>query len=225
MAESVRLIEQLQGIVNAEEGGQVARFLHDAKRFVLSYRWIIDTAPLQIYASAIVFAPTQSIVRQTFEQHLPDWVSLLPKVDLNWNAVLQTLEGHTSLVNSVVFSSDGTLIASGSWDRTIKIWNVATGINIESFYTSQFTEVMSFIDDDMALVTNIGRFDLKARNVGIAQKYKHEAKLKISVAQGEVDGQSGFGVSHDKSWITAGGPDGRKVLWLLPDFRPDVSRT
>lgn len=37
------------------------------------------------------------------------------------------LTGHTSLVSSVCFSPDGRILASGSWDETVKLWNVATG--------------------------------------------------------------------------------------------------
>ena len=37
-----------------------------------------------------------------------------------------TLEGHTSRANSVSFSPDGTTLASGSSDATIKLWDVAT---------------------------------------------------------------------------------------------------
>jgi len=33
------------------------------------------------------------------------------------------LEGHSSSVNSVVFSPDGKTIASGSDDNTVKLWN------------------------------------------------------------------------------------------------------
>ncbi|KAF9769283.1 hypothetical protein IL306_013312, partial [Fusarium sp. DS 682] len=127
ISESIGFIDELQSIVNAEKGAEVLSFLHDAKRFVLNYRWIIDTAPLQLYASAIVFAPNQSIMRQTFKRYIPRWISLLPNVDSDWSAVLQTLEGHTDWVNSVAFSKDDMLIASGSLDKTVKIWNVATG--------------------------------------------------------------------------------------------------
>jgi len=37
------------------------------------------------------------------------------------------LEGHTGWVNSVAFSPDGNMIASGSNDDTVKLWDVATG--------------------------------------------------------------------------------------------------
>jgi WD40 repeat protein len=38
--------------------------------------------------------------------------------------LLRTFSGHIYRVNSVVFSPDGTLIASGSKDKTIGIWNL-----------------------------------------------------------------------------------------------------
>jgi len=40
---------------------------------------------------------------------------------------LTTLMGHDSGVNSVAFSPDGTLIAAGSIDNTIKLWVAVTG--------------------------------------------------------------------------------------------------
>ena len=40
---------------------------------------------------------------------------------------LDLLIGHTSAVSSVAFSPDGTLLASSSYDQTIKVWDLRTG--------------------------------------------------------------------------------------------------
>jgi WD40 repeat protein len=42
-------------------------------------------------------------------------------------ALVATLTGHTNPVTSVAFSPDGSLIASGSEDRTIRLWRVSDG--------------------------------------------------------------------------------------------------
>jgi WD40 repeat protein len=41
--------------------------------------------------------------------------------------ILQILKGHTGGVESVAFSKDGRRIASGSDDRSVKIWDAGTG--------------------------------------------------------------------------------------------------
>ena len=35
--------------------------------------------------------------------------------------------GHSDVVTSVAFSTDGTKVVSGSYDKTVKIWNVESG--------------------------------------------------------------------------------------------------
>ena len=44
--------------------------------------------------------------------------------------IVALLEGHTDGIWSVAFSPDGTTLASGSQDRMVKLWDVATGENI-----------------------------------------------------------------------------------------------
>jgi WD40 repeat protein len=40
---------------------------------------------------------------------------------------LQTLEGHGESVTSIAFSHDSALLASASWDKTVRIWRTDTG--------------------------------------------------------------------------------------------------
>ena len=42
------------------------------------------------------------------------------------------LKGHSNTVFSVSFSSDGSKVATGSYDRLAKIWDVASGREMNS---------------------------------------------------------------------------------------------
>ena len=47
--------------------------------------------------------------------------------DAHTGQELDLLMGHTAAVSSVAFSPDGTLLASSSYDSTIKVWDIRTG--------------------------------------------------------------------------------------------------
>ena len=54
-----------------------------------------------------------------------------------------TLTGHTNCINSVCFSSDSRVLASGSFDSTIKLWDTETyqEITILNSHTKFVTSV------------------------------------------------------------------------------------
>ncbi|KAH9216225.1 putative WD-repeat protein, partial [Leptodontidium sp. 2 PMI_412] len=102
-------------------------FVYDMKRFSLYCRPAIEKAPLQVYSSALVFAPARSVVRRQFEGKIPKWIQMTPTMPDQWDAALVTLEGHQRSVNSLAFSSDGKRLVSGSCDGVIKLWDSDSG--------------------------------------------------------------------------------------------------
>ncbi|KAJ5746704.1 hypothetical protein N7520_011886 [Penicillium odoratum] len=131
-SEVVGIINLLQNIDSEGENTLTFDFLQDANRFFLKNRQIADVAPLQIYCSGLIFAPRKSIIREKFQSDLPKWISCSPKVEECWSAELQILEGHSGTVTSVASSPDGRLLAFGSDDCTVRLWDAVTGTLLQT---------------------------------------------------------------------------------------------
>jgi WD40 repeat protein len=101
--------------------------MKDALRFLFRHYQTIVTWPLQTYSSAIVLSPQASAVRRANLDKVPRWLRKVPRVDETWASLVQTLAGHSEPVEAVAFSPNGKQIASGSRDKTIKLWDTTTG--------------------------------------------------------------------------------------------------
>ena len=66
---------------------------------------------------------------------------------------IATLEGHTSRIRSVAFSPDGTILASGSVDNTIKLWDIATHAPIATLEHTDRANSVAFSPDGTILAS------------------------------------------------------------------------
>ncbi len=80
---------------------------------------------------------------------------------------MRTLTGHSDWVWSVVYSPDGRYLASGNGDKTIKIWEVATGKQLRTL-TGHSKVVWSVVysPDGRYLASGSGDKTIKIWRVG-----------------------------------------------------------
>ncbi|KAL7922389.1 hypothetical protein ACQKWADRAFT_292337 [Trichoderma austrokoningii] len=128
-SESLQVLKALQSILIHKKGKRVMDFLQDGLQFVQSNIPVLDSTPLQLYGSILAFTPKNSTIRQRFfgDNQVPQWISLAPEPENDWDQCQQVIEGHTASVNAVTFSPQGDIVASASYDQTVRLWRVSDG--------------------------------------------------------------------------------------------------
>lgn len=92
------------------------------------------TAPQRLSFSCLAIDPAAEVVcagsHDSFDVHL--W-------SVQTGALLDQLSGHEGPISTLAFTPDGSMLVSGSWDRTIRTWNV--------FDRSQSSETLQLTSD------------------------------------------------------------------------------
>lgn len=103
---------------------------NDAFRFVVAHQTVIQENAWETYCSALAFTPRETeMFKLYFERYKLMMPRILSGVERKW-PLHQTLWGHTADVTCVAFSYDGSTIASGSRDNSVRLWDSTTGANI-----------------------------------------------------------------------------------------------
>ena len=125
---------------------------------------------------------------------------------LNRKSERNRLEGHDNLVISVNFSPDGKTLVSGSWDKTIKLWNVETGKEIRTLKGhDELVRSVNFSPDGKTLVSGSLDKTIKLWNV--------ETGEEIRTLKGHDSGFNSVNFSPDGKTLVSGSNDSTIKLW------------
>jgi len=127
---------------------------------------------------------------------------------VNTGSLVRTFTGHTSSVRSVAFSPDGQWALSGSWDNTLKLWDVNNGSLVRSFegHTSYVLSV-AFSPDGQTAFSGSGDGTLKLWDVNTGSL--------VRSFEGHTDWVNSVAFSPDGQWALSGSGDETLKLWDL----------
>jgi WD40 repeat protein len=141
--------------------------------------------------------------------------SLAPSAEPDWGAwcQLRTFEGHTDSVGSVVFSPDGAILASGSGDRTIRLWRVSDGQSVRQLegHTSSVWSV-AFSPDGAALASGSEDKTVRLWRVSDGQSVRQ--------LEGHTSSVWSVAFSPDGATLASGSSDKTIRLWRVADGQP-----
>jgi WD40 repeat protein len=131
----------------------------------------------------------------------------------------RTLTGHSGWVTAVAFSPDGKRLASGSWDQTVKFWDVRTG-----------RELANFSDDHKGIqaiaYSRDGRWLAAERSDNAVVLRDAATGREIRVLPGNSPGGNwiysiAFSPDTRGSCVASGSEDGTIKLWKLKSSLPN----
>src|SRR2546430_936497 len=115
------------------------------------------------------------------------------------------LQEHSDVIYSVAWSPDGYTLASGSADRTIRLWSAQTG-QLLHILKGQ-SEVTSVAWSPNGLILAAGYYDNTIR------LWDPKTRRQANILEGHMGSITGASFSHDSSLLISKSIDGTVLLW------------
>ena len=158
------------------------------------------------HVASIAFSPDSKLLAMG----MGHWRKLAPSKIIIWNVRSgkqeSSLTGHLNPVETVTFSPDGTMLASGAWHGGVKLWGIATGEEITHLRAHRaHVTTVRFSPDGKVLATASWDRTVKLWDVATGQSLRVLTGHRASV--------SGAVFSPDGQTLATAGWDGLVKFW------------
>jgi hypothetical protein len=125
----------------------------------------------------------------------------------------RTLKAHSGWVTGIAFSPDGKRLASGSWDRTVKFWEVASGEPLNTVaHKVKEIQSLAFSPDGRWLATENSSNTATLRDSSTGQEIRSFPNDRPLAALGS-NWVYSIAFSPDGRWLASGVDDKTVRLW------------
>ncbi|MCX6033049.1 MAG: caspase family protein [Chloroflexi bacterium] len=122
------------------------------------------------------------------------------------------LIGHENRVFSLDFSHDGSLLASGSWDGTSRIWDTSSGNDLQRIDHAPVWSV-AFSSDGSLLASACADGTVRLWNVTNKRTDRVFGEARQGVMPPLVSGQTSVAISQNRQALASGDASGTILLW------------
>ena len=150
----------------------------------------------------LLFSPDSQILALAIVE---DYDTTIHLRDVTTGYTVGTLTGLTGRVDGLAFSPDGKTLAASSYDKTVKIWNVKTGQELQTLSFPDAAFGIAFSPDGKLLAVGI-------RN-GPVQLLEPDSGIIFRTFTGHTDLVNSVVFFPDGKKIAAGSSDGTIILW------------
>jgi WD40 repeat protein/serine/threonine protein kinase len=121
-----------------------------------------------------------------------------------------SIAGHGAAVDTVSFSPDGTLVASGSMDRNLALWDATTGAAVGIIETRNGTAYSAAFNPDGTRIAVMGYWRAQIFDVGSRQRWDPPGVNALGAG-------GGYDVTYSRGgrYLISTGPSGMVRIWDL----------
>ena len=132
-------VSEYPHLQHASENYQhIEEILNDTYRLLSQFYSIIRSSAIHVYLSALNFTPLDTCLHQTYSSRFPSRIVGRQGVPQHWSHLVAILHEHSSSVNVLSFSPDGSRLTSGLYDSTVRLWDGASKVLIAVSETNIF---------------------------------------------------------------------------------------
>jgi WD40 repeat protein len=182
--------------------------VEECKRFLMYARSGIEQAPLQVYVSAALFAPSRTVLREVGgKTTLVSSIKRCPPTPEHWSALLLTLV-HSGAVTAVQFSQDGNKLATASDDGQVMVWDPSTGAHLQTLEGhSSWVIAVQFSPDGSKLAS--------ASDDGKVMVWDSSTGAHLHTLEGHSGAVVAVQFSPDGSKLASASYDNKVMVWDL----------